>query len=114
MGDIPEKLRFALADHYELERMIGAGGMATVFLARDLKHRRQVAVKVLKADFSATIGSDRFLREIDIAANLTHPHILALHNSGEAAGLLYYVMPFIAGESLRGLLGDPEDSAVVR
>jgi serine/threonine protein kinase len=78
--------------------------MATVYLAQDLKHKRSVAVKVLRADVSATLGTDRFLREIEIAAGLTHPHILPLHDSGEAADLLYYVMPFIEGESLRGRL----------
>jgi serine/threonine protein kinase len=78
--------------------------MATVFLARDLKHGRDVAVKVLRPDLAASIGSDRFLREIEIAAQLTHPHILPLHDSGDSNGVLYYVMPYIAGESLRGLL----------
>jgi serine/threonine protein kinase len=104
MSEIPDSLVTSLADRYELERKIGEGGMAIVYLAKDLKHRRPVAVKVLRDDFSATLGSDRFLREIEIAAGLTHPHILALHDSGEVAGLLYYVMPFIAGESLRGRL----------
>ena len=104
MTDIPEALKSALAEQYDLEREIGRGGMATVYLAQDLKHRRQVAVKVLRADVSATLGTDRFLREIEIAAGLTHPHILPLHDSGEAAELLYYVMPFIVGESLRGRL----------
>lgn len=78
--------------------------MATVYLARDLKHGRDVAVKVLRPDLSASIGSDRFLREIEIAARLTHPHILPLHDSGDADGVLYYVMPYIAGESLRRML----------
>jgi hypothetical protein len=100
----PEALKSALAEQYDLDREIGQGGMATVYLAQDLKHRRQVAVKVLRADVSATLGTDRFLREIEIAAGLTHPHILPLHDSGEAAELLYYVMPFIAGESLRSRL----------
>ena len=103
-SEVLEALQRSLAGRYELERKIGEGGMATVYLARDVRHRRPVAVKVLKDDLSATLGSDRFLREIEIAAGLTHPHILALHDSGEVAGQLYYVMPFIAGESLRDRL----------
>jgi DNA-binding CsgD family transcriptional regulator/tetratricopeptide (TPR) repeat protein/tRNA A-37 threonylcarbamoyl transferase component Bud32 len=91
----------ALAPRYMLEREIGRGGMATVFLAADLKHRRRVAIKVLNPEVGAAIGADRFLREIEIAARLTHPHILALHDSGEVDGLLYYTMPFVEGESLR-------------
>lgn len=80
---------------------LGAGGMATVFLAQDLKHRRWVAIKVLRPELAATLGAERFVREIEIAANLTHPHILPLHDSGEAGGFLYYVMPYVEGESLR-------------
>src|SRR6266699_724536 len=87
-----------------MERELGRGGMATVFLAQDLKHRRQVAIKVLHADVSAAIGPERFLREIEIAAQLQHPHILSLHDSGEAGGFLFYVMPFVDGESLRDRL----------
>nr|MBA2627881.1 serine/threonine-protein kinase [Gemmatimonadales bacterium] len=94
-------LTAALADRYRIEREIGSGGMATVYLATDLRHERQVAVKVLRPDLSASIGSERFLQEIRIAARLSHPHILPLHDSGEAAGLLYYVMPYVPGESLR-------------
>jgi serine/threonine protein kinase len=94
----------ALADRYAIERGIGSGGAAIVYLARDLKHGRQVALKVLRTDVSASLGADRFLREIRIAAGLNHPHILAVHDSGEAAGLLYYVMPFVEGESLRDRL----------
>jgi|GEM_PF-586843 len=101
---MPEDFRSAIAGRYELQREIGQGGMATVYLALDLKHRRPVAVKVLRADVSATLGTERFLREIEIAAGLTHPHILPLHDSGEAADLLFYVMPFIAGDSLRARL----------
>jgi len=101
MTDVPESLRSALADRYALERVIGRGGMATVYLAADLRHHRQVAVKVLRPDLAASIGTDRFLKEIEIAAGLTHPHIVPLYDSGEAAGSLYYVMPFIDGESLR-------------
>ncbi|HXI33652.1 MAG TPA: serine/threonine-protein kinase [Gemmatimonadales bacterium] len=99
-----DTLRDALADRYAMERELGRGGMATVFLAEDLKHRRQVAIKVLHADVSAAIGPERFLREIEIAARLQHPHILPLYDSGEAAGYLFYVMPFVDGESLRDRL----------
>jgi tRNA A-37 threonylcarbamoyl transferase component Bud32 len=98
---IPEPLQRALAGRYDLERLIGQGGMATVYLARDVKHGRRVAVKVLRSDLAATIGVERFLREIQIAARLQHPHILLLIDSGEAEGFLYYVMPFVDGESLR-------------
>ncbi|MGH7629540.1 MAG: protein kinase domain-containing protein, partial [Gemmatimonadales bacterium] len=91
----------ALADRYRIERELGQGGMATVYLAEDLKHRRRVAVKVLRPDLAQSLGPTRFLREIEIAAQLAHPHILPLHDSGEAGGFLYYVMPFIEGESLR-------------
>lgn len=101
MSDIPESLGTALGDRYDLKRVLGRGGMATVYLARDRKHQREVAVKVLKPDLAASLGADRFLKEIEIAAGLTHPHILALHDSGEAAGFLYYVMPYITGGSLR-------------
>lgn len=91
----------ALADRYRILRELGAGGMATVYLAEDVKHGRQVAVKVLRDDLTASLGKERFLREISIAAALTHPHILALYDSGEAAGRLFYVMPFVDGLSLR-------------
>jgi len=104
MSDIPEALGVALADRYELERVVGRGGMATVYLAHDLKHGREVALKVLRPDLAASIGTDRFLVEIEIAARLTHPHIVPLHDSGEAEGFLYYVMPFVEGKSLRALL----------
>jgi serine/threonine-protein kinase len=95
-----EQLHTALADRYRIEGELGAGGMATVYLAEDLKHRRKVAIKVLRADLGAAVG-ERFPREIEIIAQLSHPHILPLHDSGEAAGLLYYVMPFVDGETLR-------------
>ena len=98
------RLSTALADRYVIERELGAGGMATVYLAEDVRHRRKVAVKVLRPELAATIGPERFIREIEIAAGLTHPHILPLHDSGEADGFLYYVMPYIEGESLRGQL----------
>ncbi len=91
----------ALADRYRIEREIGAGGMATVYLAEDLKHQRSVAVKVLDPQLAASVGAERFLREIRITAGLQHPHILTLIDSGEAAGFLYYVMPFADGRSLR-------------
>jgi len=102
--ELLETLRDALVDRYAVERVLGHGGMATVFLAEDLKHRRRVAIKVLNPELSAAIGADRFLREIEIAARLQHPHILPLYDSGEAAGYLYYVMPFVEGESLRDRL----------
>jgi len=104
MADIPLDLQAALDKRYALTRVLGRGGMATVYLADDRKHHRQVALKVLRPDLAASIGAERFLREIEIAARLTHPHILALHDSGEAGGFLYYVMPFIEGPSLRGRL----------
>jgi tetratricopeptide (TPR) repeat protein len=97
-------LASALADRYRIERELGAGGMATVYLAQDLKHNRPVAIKVLRPELAAAIGPDRFLREIGIAARLQHPHILSLHDSGNAGGLLYYVMPYVEGESLRDRL----------
>ena len=96
-----EQLTAALGERYRVERELGQGGMAVVFLAEDLKHRRRVAIKLLKPELSAVLGSDRFLREIEIAAALQHPHILPLYDSGQAGGLLYYVMPFAEGESLR-------------
>ena len=99
-----EDLKAALAGRYEIDKEIGQGGMATVYLARDVKHKRQVAVKVLRPDLAAALGADRFLREIEIAANLTHPHILPLFDSGEADGFLYYVMPYVEGESLADLI----------
>src|SRR3954464_15151322 len=91
----------ALRDRYAIEKGLGRGGMATVYLARDLKHDRLVAVKVLRPDLAAVLGGERFLREIGPTAQLQHPHILNLLDSGEAAGFLYYVMPYIEGESLR-------------
>ena len=96
-----EQLTAALGDRYRIERELGQGGMAVVFLAEDLKHHRRVAIKLLKPELSAVLGSERFLREIAIAATLQHPHILPLYDSGQADGLLYYVMPYAEGESLR-------------
>ncbi len=101
MSQTFENLKAAVADHYTIEREIGSGGMATVYLAHDIKHDRNVAVKVLRPELAAALGPERFVREIRIAARLTHPHILPLHDSGEANGFLYYVMPYIDGESLR-------------
>jgi serine/threonine protein kinase/tetratricopeptide (TPR) repeat protein len=97
--EIHDRLKRALADRYVIDREIGAGGMAVVYLAQDLKHERQVALKVLRPELS--VNADRFVREIKLAANLRHPHILPVHDSGDADGLLYYVMPYAAGESLR-------------
>jgi serine/threonine-protein kinase len=94
------KVREVLADRYRIERVVGEGGMATVYLAEDLKHRRKVAVKVMRPELAATVGGDRFLREVEIAAQLNHPHILPMHDSGDANGVLYYVMPYVEGESL--------------
>ena len=104
MPDLLERLKSALADRYAVESEIGRGGMATVFLAEDLKHHRKVAIKVLHPEIASSLGAERFLQEIEIVAGLDHPHILPLHDSGEADGLLYYVMPYVEGESLRDLL----------
>src|SRR4026209_458837 len=99
-----ERLRTALADRYRLERELGAGGMATVYLAQDERHARAVALKVLRPELAALIGAERFLAEIKVTANLQHPHILPLFDSGEADGFLFYVMPYVQGETLRALL----------
>jgi serine/threonine-protein kinase len=104
MSDQLDRLRTALADRYRLERELGAGGMATVYLAEDLKHKRKVALKVLKPELAAVLGAERFVHEITTTASLQHPHILPLFDSGEADGFLYYVMPFIEGETLRDKL----------
>jgi eukaryotic-like serine/threonine-protein kinase len=103
---VPEflTLQAALSDRYRLERELGRGGMATVYLARDLRHDRLVAVKVLRPELAQSLGPERFLREIKLAAQLQHPHILPVHDSGEMSGLLYYVMPYVDGESLRDRL----------
>ncbi|MGB5675555.1 MAG: serine/threonine-protein kinase, partial [Gemmatimonadota bacterium] len=101
MPDLLERLKEALADRYAIEREIGRGGMAVVFLAEDLKHHRKVAIKVLHPELSVTLAADRFLHEIEIVAGLEHPHILTLIDSGESGGLLYYIMPYVTGESLR-------------
>jgi len=96
-----DRLKAALADRYAIERELGSGGMATVYLGRDLRHERDVAVKVLKPELAAAVGSERFLREIKITAQLNHPHVLPLLDSGESDGFLYYVMPYVSGGSLR-------------
>jgi serine/threonine-protein kinase len=102
----------ALSDRYRVERELGRGGMATVYLAEDLRHHRNVAIKVLHAELSAVLGADRFLKEIELTANLQHPHILPLFDSGDAGGLLYYVMPFVEGETLRRRLERERQLAV--
>src|SRR5438105_3412343 len=107
-----DKLRTALNDRYRIEREIGAGGMATVYLAHDVRHDRDVAIKVLHPDLAAALGAERFLAEIKTTAKLQHPHILPLLDSGEADGLLYYVMPYISGESLRNRLDRETQLAV--
>ena len=104
MAEVLTSLHQALANRYRVERELGAGGMATVYLAEDLKHRRKVAIKVLRPELAAVIGADRFLREIETIAGLQHPHILGLIDSGEMDGTAYYVMPFVEGESLRDRL----------
>jgi len=104
VAELQERLQEALADRYAIERELGVGGMATVYLAHDLRHDRSVALKVLRPELAASLGTERFLREIRTTAQLTHPHILPLHDSGEAAGFLYYTMPYVEGESLRDRL----------
>src|SRR5207249_8639719 len=101
MERVLEDLSAALGERYTIDRVLGRGGMATVYVAEDLRHSRQVAIKVLRPDVAAAIGAERFLREITIAARLTHPHVLPLIDSGQAAGSLYYVMPYVRGETLR-------------
>ena len=100
-GVPPALFSTTLGDRYRLEREVGVGGMATVYLAHDLKHSRRVAIKVMRPEVAAGVGAERFLREIETTANLRHPHILPLYDSGEAGGFLYYVMPYVDGESLR-------------
>ena len=104
MEDTFTRLESALDGRYRIEREIGRGGMATVYLADDLKHRRPVAVKVLHSDVASTIGADRFLREVDVVAGLNHPRILPLHDSGNLSGFLFFVMPYVKGESLRAMM----------
>src|SRR5215207_7532030 len=104
MTESIEPLQGALRDRYAIEREAGAGGMATVYLAQDLKHGRPVAIKVLRPELAASLGSERFLREIELAARLQHPHIIPVYDSGAADGFLYYVMPYVEGESVRDLI----------
>ncbi len=104
MGPDPQPVVEALSQRYRIERELGAGGMATVYLAHDLRHGRKVAIKVLRPELAAVIGAQRFLAEIKTTANLQHPHILPLHDSGEVDGTVFYVMPFVEGESLRDRL----------
>ena len=100
-SDPVTRLNAALEGRYRIESELGEGGMATVYLAEDIKHERRVALKVLKPELAAVVGAERFLAEIKTTANLTHPNILPLHDSGEADGFLFYVMPYLEGESLR-------------
>ncbi len=104
MNEITQRLSSAIADRYKIERHLGQGGMATVYLAHDVKHDRKVALKVLRPELAAVIGAERFLQEIKVTANLQHPNILALYDSGEADTFLYYVMPFVEGDTLRDKL----------
>ena len=104
MDSLVERLRASLAERYAIERELGAGGMAVVYLARDRRHDRLVALKIFRPELSAGIGAERFLREIQVTAKLSHPNVLPLYDSGEAGGLLFYVMPFVEGETLAGLL----------
>src|SRR5438105_12083397 len=101
MSDDIRATASAVSDRYLIERELGRGGNAVVYLAHDIKHDRKVALKVLLPELAISVRKDRFLREIQIAAKLTHPHILPLHDSGESNGSLYYVMPYVEGESLR-------------
>jgi TolB-like protein len=116
VADTPTQLADALRARYEIQRELGRGGMATVYLARDRKHSRSVAVKVFQPELAATLGAERFLREIELAAGLTHPHIVPVYDSGDAGGRLYYVMPYVEGESLHERLARdrrlPVDEAV--
>ena len=115
-ADLITRLNAALEGHYRIERELGEGGMATVYLARDVRHERSVALKVLKPELAAIVGAERFLAEIKTTANLQHPHILPLHDSGNADGFLFYVMPYVEGETLRERLDRehqlPVDEAV--
>src|ERR1041385_5822949 len=101
---VSDQLQASLLGRYTIERELGRGGMATVYLAEDMRHRRKVAVKVLHPELSAVLGPERFLKEIELTASLQHPHILPLFDSGNADGQLFYVMPFVQGESLRSRL----------
>ena len=104
VSGILSRLEAALADRYRIERELGRGGMATVYLAHDLKHDRSVALKVLRPELAHAMGADRFLREIRLCARLQHPHILGVHDSGESGGQLWFTMPYVEGETLRSRL----------
>src|SRR5215212_5242348 len=104
MPTLGERLARALAERYSIERQVGEGGMSTVYLARDLRHDRRVAIKVLREELAAAVGAERFLAEIRVTASLQHPHILPLFDSGSADGLLWYAMPYVEGETLRARL----------
>ena len=108
MPDLLERLKAGLADRYAVDSEIGLGGMAVVFLAEDLRHDRKVAIKVLHPELAASVGADRFLHEIKTVAGLTHPHVLPLHDSGEADGLLYFVMPYVKGREPSAAAGAGE------
>ena len=112
MSDVISRLNAALEGRYRIERELGEGGMATVYLADDVRHGRKVAVKVLKPDLQAIVGAERFLPEIKTTANLQHPHILPLFDSGEADKFFFYVMPYVGGESLRERLGREKQFSV--
>ena len=112
MSDPVARLNAALEGRYTIVRELGEGGMATVYLAEDLKHNRNVALKVLKPELAAVVGAERFLAEIQVTANLQHPHILPLFDSGEADSFLFYVMPYVEGESLREWLNREEQLPV--
>src|SRR5213592_851841 len=112
MADLREQLQTGLTDRYRLDRELGRGGMATVFLAHDLRHKRPVALKVLHPELAHTLGPERFQREIETVARLQHPHILTVHDSGETAGQLWFTMPFVEGESLRDRLKRERQLAV--
>jgi serine/threonine-protein kinase len=101
MSEVLDRMQTALADRYTIQRELGRGGMAVVYLAEDRRHERPVAIKVLRPELTSAMAAERFLREIKLTANLHHPHILTLLDSGQADGLLYYVMPYVEGESLR-------------
>ncbi len=112
MADVLERLKSALADRYQIERELGSGGMATVYLAQDLRHHRRVAVKVLRPELSVILGAERFLKEIEVTAGLQHPNILPLYDSGEAGTFVYYVMPYVEGETLRTKLNSERQLGV--
>src|SRR3954453_5815039 len=109
---MPPAFAEALLGRYVLERELGRGGMATVYLARDVRHERLVALKVLHPELAMTLGPERFQREIKLCARLQHPHILTVHDSGEAAGRLWFTMPYVEGESLRALLNHKQQLPV--